>query len=102
MAKNQISNKATNEYEAESPDKLNILQFPEGGPSSEKKRMNIDTSNMSKGGLRLSEPSREEDAGKKEAPSQKGDHGPSLEELEEKEKKLRYHIRELESFFGLS
>ena len=102
MAKNQTPNKATNEYEAESPDKLNILQFPEGSSSSEKKRMNIHTSNMSKGGLRLSEPGHEEDSGKKEAPSQKGGLDPSLEGLEEKEKKLRYHIRELESFFGLS
>ena len=102
MGKNKNENRDNNQIKNVSRNGVRVLDFPENSFVSKKNEVTHSTLLKSK--LRPSQINfaHDEQFKKEEGLVDREGELSTLEELEEKEKRLKYHIRELESFFGLT
>ena len=106
MGRDQKEKRERSQIEPSSEGEVRVLPFPEGALSQKGKKKPLPHSKerealptQEKIDNDLDNPIKEKE--KTNLSFKKGAQA-ALEELEEKEKRLKYHIRELESFFGLS
>ena len=85
-----------------SSNEAKVLRFPENSCSSEKKKRNIHFQTKNNRIFASSKSANDEKVEKKDKRNDDLEIDSSLKRLEETEKKLKYHIRELESYLGLS
>ena len=97
--KQKISNESV---ATTSSNEVKVLRFPENSCSSEKKKRNIHFQTKNERIFASSKSANDEKAEKKDKRNDDLEIDSSLKRLEETEKKLKYHIRELESYLGLS
>ena len=102
IGKESKKSKANQSFKTASVDGVKILLFPEGTRSSEKKEANILAQTKIEKKKASSDPDNGASSEKKDSSSYELEIESSLENLEESEKRLKYYIRELESFLGLS
>ena len=102
IGKESKKSKAPQSFKTASVDGVKILLFPEGTRPSEKKEVNI----LAQTTIEKKKASPDSDNGRsfeeKDSSIYELEIESSLESLEESEKRLKYYIRELESFLGLS
>ena len=102
IGKERKQNKVNKSVKTSSLNEVKVLLFPDSTCSPAKKELT--TPLQAKSDTKLASSDSNNDGGleEKSESNQDLEVGSSLNRLEETEKKLKYHIRELESFLGLS
>ena len=102
IGKESKNSKSPESFKTASKDAVKVLLFPESTRPSEKKEMNILAQTTVEKKKASPEPHKEKSSEEKDSLDQEPEIESSLENLEESEKRLKYYIKELESFLGLS
>ena len=102
IGKERKQNKVNESVKTSSSSEVNVLLFPDSTCSSAKKELTTPSQTKSHIKIASADSNKDGDFEEKSESNQDLEVDSSLNKLEETEKKLKYHIRELESFLGLS